>query len=126
MIDFLKFNDDISDEMLAAYIDGNATEEESSRIRVALSSDEELLEATEVVNDFNTFATDDEVNVMEDILSTDEIPIDVFQDDIMVAAAVAEPSEIDFTFPFSDTEIANDDLLNMSSGIVENSDDLDF
>ena len=126
MIDFMTFNDDISDEMLAAYIDGNATEEESSRIRVALSSDEELLEATEVVNDFNTFATDDEVNVMEDILSTDEIPIDVFQDDIMVAAAVAEPSEIDFTFPFSDTEIANDDLLNMSSGIVENSDDLDF
>ena len=53
MIDFLKFNDDISDEMLAAYIDGNATEEESSRIRFALSSDEELLEATEVVNDFN-------------------------------------------------------------------------
>ena len=125
MIDFLKFNDDISDEMLAAYIDGNATEEESSRIRVALSSDETLLEATEVVNDFNTFATGD-VNAIEDVLSTDEIPIDVFQDDIMVAAAAAEPSEIDSIFPFSDTEIANNDLLNMSSGIVESSDDLDF
>ena len=60
MIDFLKFNDDISDEMLAAYIDGNATDEESVKIKDALSSNEMLSEVADVLNDIKSY--DDSVD----------------------------------------------------------------
>lgn len=51
MIDFMNIGDNISDEMLAAYIDGNATPEESSVIQNALGNDELLTESIDIVND---------------------------------------------------------------------------
>ena len=51
MIDFMNLGDNISDEMLAAYIDGNATPEESIMIQNALGSDELLTEAIDIAND---------------------------------------------------------------------------
>ena len=56
MIDFMNLEENVSDEMLAAYIDGNATPEESSTIQNALSNDELLAEAIDVVNDTMYFS----------------------------------------------------------------------
>lgn len=51
MIDFQNINDNISDEQLAAYIEGNATPEESSMIEQALDGDSLLSETVDVVED---------------------------------------------------------------------------
>ena len=126
MIDFLKFDENIPDEMLAAYIDGNATEEENSRVEIAISYDETLLEATELVNDFNSFVSNDDMLAMEDSLNADEISVEFFQDDIVVAVAASEPSEIDFDFPLSNAEVTNNDLPDMFNETVEDINDLDF
>lgn len=48
MIDFKDFNENISDEMLAAYIDGNATSEETGAIQSQINSDDLLSEVVEV------------------------------------------------------------------------------
>lgn len=48
MIDFKDFNENISDEMLAAYIDGNATSEEIGTIQSRINSDDLLSEVVEV------------------------------------------------------------------------------
>lgn len=54
MIDFNNFNENISDEMLAAYIDGNATESEKSLIENSISDDSMLSEAVDIANDANS------------------------------------------------------------------------
>jgi hypothetical protein len=59
MIDFMNLGDNISDEMLAAYIDGNATPEESIMIQNALGSDELLTEAIDIANDCVPFGIGD-------------------------------------------------------------------
>lgn len=59
MIDFMNIEENISDEMLAAYIDGNATPEESSMIQNALGNDELLTEAIDIVNDSIPFGNGD-------------------------------------------------------------------
>lgn len=59
MIDFMNIEENISDEMLAAYIDGNATPEESSMIQNALGNDELLTEAIDIVNDCVPFGNGD-------------------------------------------------------------------
>lgn len=59
MIDFMNFGENISDEMLAAYIDGNATPEESFMIQNALGTDELLAEAIDIVNDSVPFGNGD-------------------------------------------------------------------
>lgn len=51
MIDFNKFSKDISDEMLAAYIDGNSTEEEKTLIENSIQEDSILSEAVDIAND---------------------------------------------------------------------------
>ncbi len=53
--DFNDFNENISDEMLAAYIDGNATPTEASLIESSLGSNNMLSESLEVANDAITF-----------------------------------------------------------------------
>lgn len=50
MIDFLDF-DNISDEILAAYIEGNATEQEASLIQDAMRGNDSLADTIEIVND---------------------------------------------------------------------------
>lgn len=55
MIDFKDFNENISDEMLAAYIDGNATSDETSQISAAIKSNNLLAESLDVVNDIRDY-----------------------------------------------------------------------
>lgn len=49
----IDWNDNISDEMLAAYLDGNANMEESSLIQNQMGSDSMLSEVIDIVNDIN-------------------------------------------------------------------------
>lgn len=55
MIDFLNIDDNISDEMLAAYIDGNTTESENALIENSLDADSMLSEAYEIASDSISF-----------------------------------------------------------------------
>lgn len=49
----IDWNDNISDEMLAAYLDGNANMEECSLIQSQMGSDSILSEVIDIVNDIN-------------------------------------------------------------------------
>lgn len=49
----IDWNDNISDEMLAAYLDGNANMEECSLIQNQMGSDSMLSEIIDIVNDIN-------------------------------------------------------------------------
>jgi hypothetical protein len=55
----------ISDEMLAAYLDGNATPEESAIIRDALDGDELLEEVVDVVNDVHSYDGDIDWTILD-------------------------------------------------------------
>ncbi len=57
MIDNKDFNENISDEILAAYIDGNTTPEEFSLIENTLASDSMLSESLDLISDTVTFGT---------------------------------------------------------------------
>ena len=58
MKDFYDFlNSGISDELLAAYIDGNTTESENALIENALNDDSMLSEACEIVSDSVSFGS---------------------------------------------------------------------
>lgn len=49
----IDWDDNISDEMLAAYLDGNANMEECSLIQSQMGSDSMLSEVIDIVNDIN-------------------------------------------------------------------------
>lgn len=49
----IDWNDNISDEMLAAYLDGNANMEECSLIQNQMGSDSMLSEVIDIVNDID-------------------------------------------------------------------------
>ena len=49
----IDWNDNISDEMLAAYLDGNANMEECSLIQNQMGSNSMLSEVIDIVNDIN-------------------------------------------------------------------------
>lgn len=49
----IDWNDNISDEMLAAYLDGNANMEECSLIQNQMGNDSMLSEVIDIVNDIN-------------------------------------------------------------------------
>ena len=51
----IDWNDNITDEMLAAYIDGNADANECSLIEQEISGDSLLSEAVDIVSDINAF-----------------------------------------------------------------------
>ena len=117
MIDFLKFNDDISDEMLAAYIDGNVTDEEFVKIKDALSSNEMLSEVADVLNDIKSYDDSVDWGIVEDgkeSLSID-FPMNHQYDELMVASAIQEPPEISIELPPSESSDdigKNDDSLD--------------
>lgn len=67
----IDFSENISDEMLAAYIDGNTTTEENAKILNSLSGNDILAESLEIVKD-SISLNDDEWN---------EIPFDRFSDE---------------------------------------------
>lgn len=58
MVDFNSFSENISDEMLAAYIDGNTTKSENLLIESSKSEDSMLSESVDIVNDATSFGSD--------------------------------------------------------------------
>lgn len=58
MVDFNSFSENISDEMLAAYIDGNTTKSENLLIESSKSEDPMLSEVVDIVNDATSFGSD--------------------------------------------------------------------
>lgn len=88
MIDFNDFNENITDEMLAAYIDGNATESEKSLIENSIPDDSMLSEAVDIAND----ATSLDNSFDWDLHKCDYgfwelgLPPVLNEDDVMVAA----------------------------------------
>lgn len=124
MIDFLKFNDNISDEMLAAYIDGNATEEEKSLIENSISSDEMLSEVVDVVNGINLFQ--DEKNDLgfldngDDTIEFDFENTFISHPEEKMVAAIQEPLELNVDVPPLDSpddinigDESMDDIFNV-------------
>lgn len=88
MIDFNNFNENISDEMLAAYIDGNATESEKSLIENSISDDSMLSEAVDIANDANSLdnSFDWELHKGDYGLWELGLPPVLNEDDVIVAA----------------------------------------
>lgn len=92
----IDWNDNISDEMLAAYLDGNANMEECSLIQDQMGSDSMLSEVIDIVNDMNqlglTMGNDNLImNSMDsnmdwsngmDIISTPLLTIPEYNEDI--------------------------------------------
>lgn len=137
MIDFLNFEDTISDEMLAAYIDGNATPEENAIIQNALGSDESLAEVIDVVHDSIPFANGDwEISNLE--LGTFDLgmsPIASFADlAAMDSPLLGTDNELDDDFGLgiaasADNPTTEDDSLydnsSSQSGEMDNCQDFD-
>lgn len=61
----MDWNDNITDEMLAAYIDGNATPMEAALIADSMQQDDLLAEAIDIVND--------SMNMGNDLLSSNDL-----------------------------------------------------
>lgn len=61
----MDWNDNITDEMLAAYIDGNATPMEAALIADSMQQDDLLAEAIDIVND--------SMNMGNDLLSSTDL-----------------------------------------------------
>ena len=59
-------NSGISDELLAAYIDGNTTESENQLIESSLNDDSMLSEAYEIAHDSVSFGSDTDWDVYND------------------------------------------------------------
>ena len=92
----IDWNDNISDEMLAAYLDGNANMEECSLIQNQMGGDSMLSEVIDIVNDINhlglTMGNDNLImNPMDanmdwnngiDIISTPLLTIPEYSDDL--------------------------------------------
>lgn len=73
MIDFNDFNENISDEMLAAYIDGNATPEEESIVSKAIESHSDILrDSFELIQDSISLVENDTIFPIGDDRFSDE------------------------------------------------------
>ena len=121
-----KFDDFISNETLAAYIDGNATEEEQELIEGLLPSDEMLLETTEIVNDFYLLETNVDWDSYDNDTTDMDIPIDYLQECVMGVEAFSEPPEINFELPFSNLTGSNDDLPSIINETDEEAEGFDI
>lgn len=121
----IDWNDNISDEMLAAYLDGNANIEECSLIQNQMGSDSMLSEVIEIVNDINhlglTVANDKlimnsmdgnwDLNSGMDITSTPLLTIPEYNEDI---------SQFDsFDNGFDRDSFDNNDLDNIFDNTLE-------
>ena len=73
MIDFKDFNENISDELLAAYIDGNATSEENSIVAKAIENPNGILrDSFELIQDSMSLIDNDTFFSMDDDRFSDE------------------------------------------------------
>lgn len=107
MIDNKNFNENISDEILAAYIDGNATPEESSFIENALASDSMLSESLDLISDTISFGTNFDWNLHKGDYGFWELglPPVLNEADHMVAADICDTL----------LNIGGEDLLDINS-----------
>ena len=120
----IDWNDNISDEMLAAYIDGNANMEECSLIQDQMGSDSMLSEVIDIVNDINhlglTMGNDNlimnsldgnwDLNNDMDIISTPLLTIPEYNEDI---------SQFDSFDNGFDGDSYNNDLDNLFDNTFE-------
>ena len=121
----IDWNDNISDEMLAAYLDGNANMEEYSLIQNQMGGDSMLSEVIDIVNDINhlglTMGNDNLImNPMDanmdwnngiDITSTPLLTIPEYNDDL---------SQFDsFNNGFDRDGFDNNDLDNIFDNTLE-------
>lgn len=90
MIDYMKFNDEISDEMLAAYIDGNATMEESALIGDTLDRDCMLSEAFNIVCESMPFRNDANWDTFNKNIDLFKVETSDMEDILMQAAIESE------------------------------------
>ena len=131
MIDFKDFNEKISDEMLAAYIDGNATPEESSLIESTLDNDNLLTESLDIVNDSISFGSNFDWDLHKGDYGFWElgIPPAITEDDIfdetLIKDAVEDNLSLDLErdnessslldFPISDSDTPSEDSDDLDS-----------
>ena len=124
MLEVMKIEEQIPDEVLAAYIDGNATPEESAMIQNALGADDLLSEAVDVVSDINSYGDDIDWTIMDDInepMSID-VSVDIHPDnDVAAEVTPEEPlsiepdvSPLDTAEDVSIHEYGTDDLFDFS------------
>lgn len=94
MIDFNGFSNNISDEMLAAYIDGNAIENEKSLIENSMSDNSMLSEAVDIANDTTSFGSNFDWDLHDGDYSFCELglPPALNEEDVMVAADIYDTS----------------------------------
>ncbi|MEE1365930.1 MAG: hypothetical protein UHE93_04545 [Muribaculaceae bacterium] len=120
----IDWNDNISDEMLAAYLDGNANMEECSLIQDQMANDSMLSEVIDIVNDINQLGlgmyndnlimnpmdTNMDWNNGTDIIST-PLTIPEYNDDL---------SQIDsFNNGFDRDSFDNNDINNIFDNTLE-------
>ena len=120
----IDWNDNISDVMLAAYLDGNANMEECSLIQSQMGSDSMLSEVIDIVNDINhlglTMGNDNLIiNSMDgniawnngmDVVSTPLMTIPEYNDDL------SQFNSLDNGF---DRDSYNNDLDNFFDNTLE-------
>lgn len=133
MIDFMNIGENISDEMLAAYIDGNATPEESSMIQNALGNDELLTEAIDIVNDSIPFGNGDWGTVFSSPGISELVPSSIASIDNNHFLGITEEHPIggdsmfgnsfDFGLAAADPSeaVENDNPSNEESGMMDGS-----
>ena len=121
----IDWDDNISDEMLAAYLDGNANMEERSLIQSQMDRDSMLSEVIDIVNDINhlgltmdndnlimnSMDSDWDLNNGIDVISTPLLTIPEYNEDI---------SQFDsFDNGFDRDSFDNNDLDNIFDNTLE-------
>ena len=133
MIDFLNIGENISDEMLAAYIDGNATPKETSMIQNVLGNDELLTEAIDIVNDSISFGNGDLGTVFSSSDISELVPSSIADIDTNLSLGITEEHTIvgdslfedsfDFGLVTTDStdQVEDDHPSNDESSMVDDS-----
>lgn len=123
MSDFFKFSDDISDEMMATYIDGKATESESVLIEKSLKKDSLLSEVFDIVHDEHFFKEDFGWNeIVDDSVDDIEFLTDFpgAGDDVDIEENESINNkyleDMKYNFSLFSREEANNSISEMSSG----------
>ncbi len=128
----INFNENISDEMLAAYIDGNATPDESSLIESTLGIDNLLSESLDIANDSVSFGSifDWELHkgdygfwelgippaITEEELTNDTLIKDAVEDNLSQDLTCDKESSLLFeNVPVYDTDTPTEDSDDMDS-----------
>lgn len=142
MIDFNDFNENISDEMLAAYIDGNATPDESSLIESTLGVDNLLSESLDVANDTISFGSnfDWELHkgdygfwelgippvITEGEITNDTLIKDAVEDNLSLDSVCDEESSLLFeNIPAYDTDDTSEDSDDLDLEDDSDGDEMD-